>query len=194
MKIDINKGKFGVVEYAMEYHGNGYNFVQVENDPKIRKILDCCDISASNLYVLCKNGEQVTSHVFYFKDTDHVGQKIKSVNTYRYSWLVVLVRDPVSHIPVLANCIFDSVEDNVVYIIEKNSKAATIYKNLLYIDNKFVYLPSMEIVYDGDYKLPDLVVDCDDRDGFVVVCENKCGGKCKCAYRVDKTTGVVTKL
>ena len=175
----------------------GYNFVKVEDDDKLNEVLSESDISADCLYALYKNGKQAVPNLFYFHELNTLGKKLNSINNSRYSWLLVLTFEQRSKIPKKTNCIFDSVEEKIVYVCSYN-ESATIYTNLLMTNNKFVYLPSMEIVYDGNGKNSNISVNCLDGDGCLIMCEGMYSANgtncCTKAFKINKTTGEVTKL
>lgn len=200
MKVK-QKTAFTFMEYSMFGDEEGYCMVPARSNGEVYKKYAT---DGERLYHLVKNGAACTKHMFFAKSRDWErrgkevpGEYALALNSGRYAVMYVAVLDGGTNYSgdpfvTMADCVYDTSCDAVVYAEDAGGKPLEVYGNLMVSrgTGQVVYLPSMEVVSGGDGS-GELEVSAN-AEKYVIVCDNPRSSKR--VFKIDKETGVCESM
>lgn len=200
MKVK-QKTAFTFMEYSMFGDEEGYCMVPARSNGEVYKKYAT---DGERLYHLVKNGAACTKHMFFAKsrDWERRGKEVPdeyafALNSGRYAVMYVAVLDGRNNYSgdpfvTMADCVYDTSCDAVVYAEDVSPKSLAVYGNLMVSRStgQVVYLPSMEVVAGGG-DCRSLYVSAN-TGNYIIVCDNPQSSSR--VFKIDKETGICESM
>lgn len=200
MKVNQKK-TFIYAEYSLFGDENGYSLVPARSNGDV---YNKYSTDGERLYHLVKNGAACTKHMFFAKSRDgerrgkdFPNEYALALNSGRYAAMYVAVLNGKNNyngdpVVTMADCVYDTSCDAVVYAEDVSPKPLAVYGNLMVSRStgQVVYLPSMEVVAGGG--------DCRsfyvsaNTGNYIIVCDNPQSSSR--VFKIDKETGVCESM